>query len=258
MFTIDYNSHRSVKGFNRRTRFLVIHFTAADFATSVKLLSGDGGVSSHYLIPDPTEDSYKAAGFNDIRIFNLVDEQDRAWHAGASLWAGRNNLNDSSIGIEIVNLASEDQGVFTFPPFNALQIEAMKQLGLNIIQRYPDISPPQVVAHSDIAIGRKSDPGPSFPWKELYDAGIGAWYDEDIKNNYEQQFDAAGLPSSADIKVQLNKYGYDVAGADTEQGFTQLIRAFQLHFRQEKYDGVPDRETVAIIYALVEKYFPAE
>lgn len=84
MYQVDYNSYRSVKGFNRRIRFLVMHYTAVDFATSVKSLSGNGGVSTHYLVPDPSEKTYRDAGFNEMRIFNLVDENERAWHAGVS------------------------------------------------------------------------------------------------------------------------------------------------------------------------------
>lgn len=180
---MDYNSYRLVKGFNRRVHFLVMHYTAVDFATSVKLLSGDGGVSAHYLVPDPTEQTYINAWFKDMRIFSLVDENERAWHAGTSNWAGRSNLNDTAIGIEIVNQATDENRVFTFPPFNTTQTEAVKQLAMNIIQRYPGMLPVNIVGHSDIAPGRKSDPGAVFPWKELYDAGIGAWYDENKKDS---------------------------------------------------------------------------
>lgn len=258
MFAIDYNSYRSVSGFNRRERFLVMHYTAVDFSTSVKLLSGDGAVSAHYLVPDPTDETYLAAGFEDMRIFNLVDEQERAWHAGVSSWAGRTNLNDTSIGIEIVNLASDDgNGNFEFPQFNKIQIEAVKQLALNIIQRYPDITPTQVVAHSDISVGNKSDPGAAFPWKELYKAGIGAWYDNDTKHKYEKSFEKKGIPSNEDILNKLGKYGYNLDAANSDEGFAFLIRAFQLHFRPSNYDGVVDIETSAIIYALVDKYFPS-
>lgn len=258
MYQIDYNSYRSVKGFSRRVRFLVMHYTAVDFATSVKLLSGDGGVSAHYLVPDPTEQTYINAGFKDMRIFNLVDENERAWHAGSSDWAGRSNLNDTAIGIEIVNLATDENGVFTFPPFNATQTEAVKQLALNIIQRYPDMLPVNIVGHSDIAPGRKSDPGAAFPWKELYDAGIGAWYDENTKGKYLQQFEAQGIPDKNDIVSRLKTYGYSVTGAGTDDGYKALVRAFQLHFRQGNYDGVMDDETAAILYALVDKYFPVK
>ncbi|SUG29913.1 N-acetylmuramoyl-L-alanine amidase [Salmonella enterica subsp. arizonae] len=63
-----------------------------------------------------------------MRIFNLVDENERAWHAGVSSWAGRSNLNDTSIGIEMVNLASDNNGVFVFPPYNPVLIDAIKEL----------------------------------------------------------------------------------------------------------------------------------
>lgn len=254
MYPIDYNSYRAVKPFNSRVRFLVMHYTAANFAQSVELLAGQGQVSAHYLVPDPTDDTYIQAGFKDVRIFNLVDEKDRAWHAGVSSWSGRENLNDTSIGIEIVNLATDENGVITFPPFKDKQIEAVKQLALNIIQRYPDMEPTNIIGHSDIAPGRKSDPGAAFPWGELYKAGVGAWFDEETKAKHVKQFETEGLPSKTDVIAKLKKYGYDTHRADTDQGYKALVRAFQLHFRQKNYDGVVDVETAAILYALVEKY----
>lgn len=77
MYLIDYNSYRSVKGFNRRVRFLVMHYTSIDFKASIAALTG-ASVSAHYLVPDPSEKTYIAAGFKDMRIFNLVDENERA------------------------------------------------------------------------------------------------------------------------------------------------------------------------------------
>ena len=256
MYTIDYNSYRSIKGFNRRPRFLVLHYTAVNFTGSIAALTGPS-VSSHYLVPDPTDPTYAAAGFSDLRIFNLVDESERAWHAGISAWAKRYNLNDTSIGVEIVYVATEEKGAFTFPPYNPAQIQAVKALAANIIQRYPDITPTHVVGHSDIAIGRKSDPGAAFPWKELYDAGIGAWYEEATKRRYQEQF-SGKLPNKADIVTRLGLYGYDPKPANTEAGYQNLLRAFQLHFRPQKYDGEPDAETAAILYALVDRYFPGK
>ena len=102
MYKIDYNSYRSVASFGHRVRFLVLHYTAQNFADSVKSLTGKS-VSAHYLVPDPSEATYQAAGFSGVRIFNLVDENERAWHAGTSQWGTRSNINDTSIGIEIVN-----------------------------------------------------------------------------------------------------------------------------------------------------------
>ncbi|MBS0055859.1 N-acetylmuramoyl-L-alanine amidase [Yersinia sp. Marseille-Q3913] len=253
MYMIDYNSFRAVKSFNSRVRFLVLHYTAENFEGSIKSLTGDK-VSVQYLVPDITDESYIQAGFKDMRIFNLVDENARAWHAGVSSWAERTNLNDTSIGIEIVNLATDNKGVWHFPPYTAMQIAAVKQLAANILQRYPDISPVNVVAHSDIAPTRKSDPGPEFPWQELYDDGIGAWYDTDTKENFIKEFTTEGLPSKAEIVAHFGTYGYDATIASSELGYHYLVRAFQLHFRPTNYDGEVDIETAAILYALVEKY----
>lgn len=255
MFPIDDNRYRSVTGFNRRVRFLVMHYTAMNFAASVRALAGHGTVSAHYLVPDPNDETYKSAGFTDMRIFNLVEEHERAWHAGISSWAGRSNLNDTAIGIETVNVATDHNGMFIFPPYHPVQIAAIQQLAVNILQRYPDISPVNVVGHSDIAPGRKSDPGAAFPWKTLYHAGIGAWYDDQTKSAYLTQFTASGTPSDADIVARLKTYGYDVSGAATPAGLHQLVRAFQLHFRQKNYDGIIDAETAAVLYSLVDKYF---
>lgn len=256
MYQIDYNSYRSAKGFNRRVRFLVLHYTAMNFQVSIAALTGSS-VSAHYLIPDPADKSYIEAGFNDMRIFNLVDENERAWHAGVSSWAKRTNLNDTAIGIETVNLATDNNGVFTFPPYSPMQIDAIQELAKNILQRYPDITPTNVVGHSDIAPGRKSDPGAAFPWKKLYDAGVGAWYDDAVKQYYQAKF-CKHLPSKMDIIAKLARYGYDTSASGIESGYKHLIRAFQLHFRQKNYDGILDSETAAILYALVDKYFPSK
>jgi len=256
MYKIDNNSYRSVKGFNRRIRFLIMHYTAVGFSSSVKSLSGNGSVSAHYLVPNPTEQAYINAGFKEMRIFNLVDESERAWHAGVSYWGGRNNLNDTSIGIEIINLATDDHGKFSFPPFNNTQVDAVKQLALNIIQRYPDMSPVNIIGHSDIAPGRKSDPGAKFPWFELYKAGVGAWYDDETRDKYLFQFSSQGIPSKNDIVSKMKTYGYDISNVDTNNGYKMLVRALQLHFRQTNYNGVMDNETAAILYSLVDKYFP--
>ncbi|MCW6592864.1 N-acetylmuramoyl-L-alanine amidase [Yersinia ruckeri] len=253
VINIDYNSYRSVKGFNKRVRFLILHYTVVDFVGAITVLTGST-VSSHYLIPDPTDPGYIAAGFDGLRIFNLVDENDRAWHAGISHWHDRTNLNDSSIGIELVNQAIDNKGSFTFPPYSDEQIEALKDLAFNILQRYPDITPTHVLAHSDISLGRKSDPGAAFPWYELYMCGIGAWYDDETKDKYELKFSKC-IPPKSEVLHLFKTYGYDVSHAESDLGLEILVRGFQLHFRPECYDGIIDSETMAILAALVEKYF---
>jgi len=254
MKPILYNKFRSIKSYNSRIRFLVFHYTAGNFSSSLSTLTGPN-VSAHYLIPDMTDQSYLDAGYREQEVFNLVDEQHRAWHAGVSAWGSRTSLNDTAIGVEIVNLASFKDGVFTFPPYHPAQIEAIETLALNILGRYPDIAPTQVLGHSDISIGRKSDPGPRFPWHALYLKGVGAWFDEATQQTFQDQYTQTAMPERAELLRLFKTYGYDVSGAANDQGFTQLVRAFQLHFRPERYDGVMDVQTAANLAALVSKYF---
>ncbi|MHC8331369.1 N-acetylmuramoyl-L-alanine amidase [Pseudomonas sp. LB3P25] len=254
MKPIDFNKYRATKSFNTRVRFLIFHYTAGNFSSSVNALTGPN-VSAHYLVPDITDPSYLKAGYTGQEVFNLVDETKRAWHAGVSTWGNRSNLNDTSIGVEIVNLATFSQGVFDFPPYQPEQIVAIEALALNILERYPDISPTLVLGHSDIAVGRKSDPGPKFPWHALYLKGVGAWFDDATRDTYLQQYCETGMPARTELLNLFKTYGYDVSGASTEQGFTQLVRAFQLHFRPETYDGIMDAQTAANLAALVHKYF---
>jgi N-acetylmuramoyl-L-alanine amidase len=255
MKSIEYNTYRATKSFNSRVRFLIFHYTAVNFSSSINLLTGPN-VSAHYLVPDMTDPSYISAGHTGQEVFNLVDENHRAWHTGSSQWGNRSNLNDTSIGVEIVNLATFDQGVFNFPPYHPKQVGAIKKLALNILARYPDISPTQVLGHSDIAVGRKSDPGPEFPWHALHLKGVGAWFDDATRDTLLQQYEQSGIPDRPELHKLFKTYGYDVTGASTEQGFTELVRAFQLHFRPQNYDGIMDAQTAARLAALVRKYFP--
>lgn len=252
MYDVDFTTYRS-KAFNRRVRFLVFHYTAINFNGSVNALAKGSQVSAHYLLPTPADPSYQRAGFDRVRIFNLVDESERAWHSGVSAWGGRSNLNDTAIGIELVNEASVSNGQFTFPEYHPEQIAALIQLSRDILQRYPDIAPTHVLGHSDIAIGRKSDPGAAFPWHALHEAGIGAWYDDATKAQFQAQF-ASDMPKPEDIQAKLRTYGYSVPNQPSGSYMRSLLRAFQLHFRPGDHRGVVDAETVAILYALVQRY----
>lgn len=254
MYPIDASTYRS-KAFNRRVRFLVLHYTAVNFNGSINALAKGGQVSAHYLIPDPSDTSFMAAGFDTMRTFSLVDEGERAWHAGVSAWAGRSNLNDTAIGIELVNPASVSNGQFVFPPYHPQQVEALTQLSQAILQRYPDITPTRVLGHSDIAIGRKSDPGAAFPWQALHQAGVGAWYEDARKTHYQQQF-ATCMPQMKAVLDKLRTYGYSFPVSPDPVQVRALLRAFQLHFRPSNFDGALDVETAAIAFALVERYMP--
>jgi N-acetylmuramoyl-L-alanine amidase len=237
---IDHKTYHS-KACDSRQRFLVLHYTAGNFAVSLQELLNT--VSAHYLVPMPSalDPSYHSA---EIVVYALVDESARAWHAGVSAWQGRTDLNDTSIGIEIVNLATDSQ----FMPFPPEQIEVVIALCRDILNRYPSIQPTHVVGHCDIACGRKMDPGPLYPWQQLYKAGIGAWFEVDTVQKYQRQF-ASSLPTEPDVMAKLTGYGYDASA-----GVHAVLRAFQMHFRPSLYDGKLDVETAAIAYALYEKY----
>lgn len=252
MLVID--STYSAKDFNERNgeavRQVIVHYTAAPFASSLRTLTRDG-VSAHYLLADPDDASYHAAGYDELRVFRLVDETQRAWHAGTSHWAGRDNLNSRSIGIEVVNQARDDAGVFTFPAYGAEQIDVLIALIRDIQVRYPAMAPTDILGHCDVAYWRKSDPGPRLPWRCLFEAGVGAWFDEPVKAAYARRF-SMGLPPEMEVERAFQRYGY--APAKDRQGFRQRIRAFQMHFRPRDYRGQLDGETCAILYALNEKY----
>lgn len=252
MLVID--SSFPAQDFNERNgepvQQVILHYTAAPFASSLRTLT-QGGVSAHYLLPDPDEPDYCAAGYDELRAFRLVDEGKRAWHAGVSQWGGRDNLNSRSIGIEIVNLARDDAGVFTFPAYKQEQIQLLIALLRDILGRYPQIGPTELLGHSDVAYWRKSDPGPRLPWRCLHEAGVGAWFDESTRAMYQRRF-CVGLPQEVEVERAFQRYGYKPA--QNRQAFELRTRAFQMHFRARDFCGFLDAETCAILYALNEKY----
>ncbi|UTA48399.1 N-acetylmuramoyl-L-alanine amidase [Simiduia sp. 21SJ11W-1] len=193
---------------NERVRFLVMHFTAINFERSLRALTQPSSrpVSSHYLVPENNDPTYP---HDELKVFQLVEEHNRAWHAGPSRWEDREQLNDQSIGIEIVNLASchrpkvdleqlpqtaatsdaanlppLPKSQCLFPDFDPEQIQLVIKLSKDILARYPEITPTRVVGHGDIIPYFKNDPGPRFPWQQLAKAGVGAWYDDDTVRHY--------------------------------------------------------------------------
>ena len=252
------------ESFSTRIRFVVIHYTSIDWENSLKVLTNERyEVSSHYLIPEGGDDTYS----DQIKIFQLVDEENRAWHAGISKWEERTNINDQSIGIELVNQAecSVRQGsqydytnnyICLFSEFDSDQIDQLILLLKDILSRHDEIKPTYIVGHSDISPDRKFDPGPKFPWKKLYENGIGAWYDDQTFEKYKNQFKRK-VPDINQIQCALKRYGYgvEITNKMDEQTFF-VIRAFQYHFTPNKSDGSISVDTVSALWALLEKYFP--
>ena len=264
---------------SERVRFLVMHFTAIDFATSLKVLTQPSAapVSAHYLVPESGDPSYP---HGDLRVYQLVDENRRAWHAGPGKWEDRTQVNDQSIGIEIVNQShcfaapEEPEGSATeeaeessgeqscvFPDFDPAQIDLLITLSKDILRRYPDISPTHVVGHGDVLPQYKIDPGPRFPWQQLAKAGIGAWYDDAALQRNLEYLQGNTISDRDSVRRRFAQwladygYGIDPQGADDAE-ITLYTRAFQYHFRPWKVDGEVDDQTRAILLALLEKYFP--
>lgn len=240
-----------------RIRTLVLHYTATPFERAKEILTAPNrtpAVSSHYLVPD-------AAGDNDrFVVYALVPESRLAHHAGRSEWLGERRLNGTSIGIEIVNLGFpatdnrlplENRQWYEYP---AAQIAVVAELVADIVARH-QIAPNRIVGHADIAPGRKTDPGPKFPWKTLAtEYNLGAWPDADTVKWYENR-----APYACDVgalQAKLLAYGYDTPQTgQIDQATKNVIESFQMHFCAEhRYDGVPDVPTVAILDALLEKY----
>ncbi|MFT6268348.1 MAG: N-acetylmuramoyl-L-alanine amidase [Alphaproteobacteria bacterium] len=250
--------------YSYRVKSLVMHFTAVNYEQSVKFLVNEGGgVSSHYLIPELNDPTYPK---RQIEVLQLVDETERAWHAGRSYWQGRTGLNDSSIGIEIVNVPQcterdvpagfiKPKAMCIYPEFEHKQIELLIALSKDILARNPDISPTSVMGHSDIAPSRKNDPGPRFPWQKLYEAGIGAWYDNDTVAKYWQLFSHQS-PSTGLLQKALHIYGYAIDQTGILDRQTQdVLGAFQMHFVPWEVTYQADNQSAATLFALLKKYF---
>ena len=251
-----------------RVTYLILHFTSVDFAESLRLLTErtDRPVSSHYLVPENGDASYP---HHRLKVYRLVDEDQRAWHAGRGYWRGVTDLNSRSIGIEIVNRSEcnavdpdsmmDDPATHcNFRAYDAEQIELVIKLISGILQRHPSIEPDDILAHSDMAFNRKLDPGPTFPWRELYDRGVGAWYNEDTVQRYREHFGTQPVNLLL-LQKGLAAYGYDVEETgELDKTTRYAIRAFQMHFRPSNWSGQPDTETLAIVLALLEKYRPRQ
>ena len=202
---------------------LVLHYTEMPLDGSLAILRDDkrpNRVSSHYVLAE------------DGTVYRLVPEDRVAWHAGRSWWRGREALNGSSIGIEIVNLHGDRHD------YPAIQIAALIDLCRDIVGRHPAIVPRNVVGHSDIAPRRKDDPGLRFPWATLAARGIGLWPRP------------GAAPLEGDIQAALQRFGYpppvDVTGDD-------IVASFQRRFRPAKVDGIADAETRSLLADLLDQ-----
>lgn len=188
-----------------------------------RLCDAKARVGAHYTVDE------------DGTIYAHVSEENRAWHAGISYWAGATDVNARAIGIEIVNPGHE----FGYRAFPDVQIEAVIALAKGILSRHA-IAPQRVLGHCDVAPARKMDPGELFPWARLASEGIGLW-----PENRNKTLDG-------DFAAGLRHFGYGIA-PEAKASLEQVIIAFQRHFRPAKIDGVADAQCEHLLAALLDK-----
>lgn len=232
--------------FDDRTRpisLLVLHYTGMESGAAAleRLCCEEAKVSAHYVVE------------KDGRIFQLVGEEDRAWHAGVSEWQGETNINSASIGIEIVNGGHNwPLADGALPPYPDAQINALIPLCKAIMSRH-NISARGVLGHSDIAPARKQDPGEHFPWAGLAAAGIGR-YPLSIEPDRRVLFGAGSRDRGvAIVQRGLAEIGYGARVTGVMDDYTRLVvAALQRRYRPAQVDGVVDIETMEIVKWLVE------
>jgi N-acetylmuramoyl-L-alanine amidase len=215
---------------------LVLHYTGMKTAEEAlaRLCDPSAKVSAHYTVD------------RGGCVYRHVPEERRAWHAGPSYWAGRNAVNDCSIGIELVNPGHE----FGYVPFTDEQIASLIGLAQGILARHP-IPPARVLGHSDVAPARKTDPGELFPWQRLAESGIGLW--PNVSPPPCGEVDPATpdrVGGGASFTSALARFGYGVPPG-AEVPLEAVVKAFQRHFRPSCIDGVADSECAAILSALL-------
>ncbi|OYW29935.1 MAG: N-acetylmuramoyl-L-alanine amidase [Caulobacter sp. 12-67-6] len=191
---------------------VILHYTGMESGEAAieRLRDPEAKVSSHYVVEE------------DGRIFRLVAEERRAWHAGAAFWKGVKDINSASIGIEIVNPGTRWM-----------------------------ISDSRILGHSDIAPARKIDPGELFPWKRLAESGHGLWIEPPPSPGAPLGEGEEGTGVFA-LQAGLTRLGYDCAPTGKYDAHTTtIVSAFQRHWLQTRFDGIADGETRARLVGLL-------
>ena len=216
---------------------LVLHYTGmpTGAVALTRLCDASAKVSAHYLVEE------------NGRVFRLVADERRAWHAGIAYWRGHRDINARSIGIEIVNPGHE----FGYRKFPVQQMAAVRDLSRDLMRRHP-IPARNVVAHSDVAPERKEDPGELFDWAYLAGKGVGLWPKPNATTRLREFAAGERDRAIADAQAKLNEWGYEVPTHCLLDSKTErVLVAFQRHYRPSRFDGRLDAETVAILDALL-------
>ncbi|WP_113912875.1 N-acetylmuramoyl-L-alanine amidase [Roseovarius dicentrarchi] len=204
-----------------RPDILLLHYTnmATAGAAAARLCDPAAGVSCHYLIAE------------DGRLWQFVDEAQRAWHAGQGCWGDAGDVNSRSIGIELANRGDH--------PFPEPQMRVLERLMRCIMARW-QITPARVLGHSDIAPDRKDDPGPHFDWRRLALCGLAIWPEP------------APAADTTDFRALAGQVGYGAEFSDAD-----ILAALRLRWRPwacGRADGLPEAEDMAILSDIAARF----
>ncbi|GLQ34883.1 N-acetylmuramoyl-L-alanine amidase [Amylibacter marinus] len=188
---------------DRGPDLLVLHYTAMKSCDAAidRLCDPNAEVSAHYVISETGA------------VHQLVDEEMRAWHAGAGRWGDVMDVNSHSIGIELANATTEALAL----PFPNAQIQALERLMRQIMARHPAITEDRVIGHSDMAPTRKFDPGAKFDWRRLALGGLSIWPKDVLQ---------IGACSADQFLRDARTFGYTCEGAT----FDAVLAAFRMRF----------------------------
>ncbi|MGL4728304.1 MAG: N-acetylmuramoyl-L-alanine amidase [Bosea sp. (in: a-proteobacteria)] len=222
---------------------LILHYTGMpDAGEALNWLCNPlSQVSCHYFV------------FENGHTLQLVPEARRAWHAGVSAWGADRDINSASIGIEVTNPGHRPAEFGGLPDYPEAQVAAVINLCRDITTRLA-IPAHRVLAHSDVAPGRKIDPGEKFPWARLCEAGIGLWVEPaPIRDGRFFQRGEEGQPVQA-LQSMFVLFGYDLPVTGVFDQRTQdVVEAFQRHWRPARVDGVADASTITTLRDLLQE-----
>ena len=238
-YSPNFNSKKRT---SKKIKFIIFHYTGMKKESGAinRLIDIQSEVSTHYLI--------KKNG----KIIRLVPDLYIAWHAGKSSWKDYKLLNQNSLGIEITNPGHE----FGYRNFSKKQISSLLKLSKALIKKYK-VSLKNILGHSDIAPGRKKDPGEKFPWEYLSKKKIGLWHTLKKKELIKNRRFKINKKEKEYFFNSLFKIGYSrktPKHLNRDKYLRDVVEAFQRRFRQELIDGKIDRECLLISANLLKIY----
>jgi len=228
-FSPNYSKKTRLK---KDIKFVIIHYTGmqSEIESFKRLMDPQYKVSSHYLINRKGE------------IIQMVKEKNIAWHAGKSRWKKFKNLNNYSIGIELVNKGHQ----FGYQNFSRQQISSLIKLCTKLKKKYL-IKKENFLGHSDIAPLRKADPGEKFPWKKLSKSKIGKWYAK-----FNNKIEVNPKKMEALFFKNLQKFGFRYFTTNKKNfNDVMIVKAFQRHYLPNYITGKIDQKTYKISHFLI-------